>query len=73
MGHCCKGKGPEEREEAALRLYRINKVSALGGNVVKKKDLLARSDREALDRARESPDCPVCEVLRDGQPIGVVL
>lgn len=55
-----------------MRLYRINKVSSLGGNVVKKKDVLARSDREALDRARESPDCPVCEVLRDGQPIGVV-
>lgn len=55
-----------------MRLYRINKVASPGGSVLKKKDVLARSDREALDRAKDSPDCPVCEVLRDGQTIGFV-
>ncbi len=55
-----------------MKLYRINKVTALGGSVVKKKDVLAASDREAVQRARDSSDCPICEVLRDGQPVGVV-
>lgn len=57
---------------SAVRLYRINKVNAVGGNVIKKKDVLASNDREAVETARQSPDCPICEVLRDGQPVGVV-
>jgi hypothetical protein len=56
-----------------VRLYRINKVTAPGGSVIKKKDVLASSDREAVQRARDSDDCPICEVLRDGQPVGVVV
>ena len=56
-----------------MRLYRINKVNALGGSVLKKKDVLASSDREAVQRAEDSVDCPICEVLRDGQPVGVVV
>jgi hypothetical protein len=56
-----------------MKLYRINKVSAPGGNVLKKKDVLAASDREALQRAEDSTDCPVCEVLRDGRPVGLVV
>lgn len=56
-----------------MRLYRINKVAKPGGSVLKKKDLLARSDREALERAKDNPDCPICEVLRDGQAIAVVV
>ena len=55
-----------------MKLYRINKLGGLGGSVLKKKDVLAASDREALKRAEESPDCPVCEVLRDGRPVGMV-
>ena len=55
-----------------MRLYRINKVTALGGSIVKQKDVLAASDREALQRAQDSSDCPICEVLRDGQPVGLV-
>ena len=56
-----------------MKLYRINKVAALGGRVLKKKDVLAASDRQAIERARDSEDCPICEVLRDGQPIGVIV
>ena len=56
-----------------MKLYRINKVTALGGPVLKKKDVLAASDRHAIERARDSEDCPICEVLRDGQPIGAVV
>ena len=55
-----------------MRLYRINKVAAPDGIVLKRRDVLAATDREAVQRARDSVDCPICEVLRDGQPIGVV-
>lgn len=56
-----------------MKLYRINKVAKPGGVVLKKKDVLAATDKEALQRARESSDCPVCDVLRDGQSIGSVV
>jgi hypothetical protein len=56
-----------------MKLYRINKVAKPGGVVVKKKDVLAASDGEALQRAAESDDCPVCEILKDGQRVGAIL
>ena len=56
-----------------MKLYRINKVTALGGSVLKKKDVLAASDRQAIEQARESEDCPICEVLSDGRQIGAVV
>lgn len=55
-----------------MKHYRINKVTAPGGRTLKKHDVLARSDSEALKRAEESDDCPICEVLREGQVIGTV-
>jgi len=58
---------------ARVKLYRINKLTKPGGTVLKKKDVLAASDREALRRADESDDCPVCEVLRDGNPVGSIV
>ena len=57
----------------AVKPYRINKVAKPGGAVLKKKDVLAASDKEALHTAKESPDCPVCDVLRDGQPVGSIV
>ena len=57
---------------AIVKLYRINKVAKPGGPIVKKKDVLARSDKEAVQRAEASPECPVCEVLRDGKVVGMV-
>ena len=56
-----------------MKHYRINKVTHPGGRVLKKHDVLAVSDSEALKRADESPDCPTCEVLRDGQTIGSIV
>ena len=56
-----------------MKLYRINKVTEPGGAVLKKKDVLAASDQDALRTAEENPDCPVCDVLRDGQPIGSIV
>ncbi|MGX7953377.1 hypothetical protein ACWPM1_12520 [Tsuneonella sp. HG249] len=47
-------------------------MTAPGGRTLKKRDVLAASDKEAVDRAEDSPDCPVCEVLRDGNVIGVI-
>lgn len=55
-----------------MKLYRINKVTAPGGNILKRKDVLAASDHEAMKRAEDSVDCPTCEVLRDGRPVGLV-
>ena len=56
-----------------MKLYRINKVEKPGGRPLKKKDVLAKSDTEAMQRAEDSADCPVCDVLRDGQYIGSVV
>jgi hypothetical protein len=56
-----------------MKLYRVNKLAKPGGAVLKKKDVLAASDQEAVQQAAESSDCPICDVLRDGQTIGSVL
>ena len=56
-----------------MKLYRIDKLAKLGGVVLKKKHILAPSDRQAVKQAEDSDDCPVCEVLRDGERVGQVL
>lgn len=56
-----------------MKLYRINKVTKPGGMVLKKKDVLAVSDRDAVRKAADSEDCPVCEVLKDGQQVGSIV
>jgi hypothetical protein len=57
-----------------VKLYRIDKVARLGGIVLKKKHVLARSDNEAIKTAENSADCPTCEVLReDGKRVGSVV
>ena len=55
-----------------MKLYRINKLAKPDGVVVKSRDILAVSDREAVQQATDSADCPVCDVLRNGQPVGSV-
>jgi hypothetical protein len=55
-----------------MKHYRINKLAKPDGVIVKKKDVLAANDREAVQRAAASDDCPVCEVLRDGKIVGQV-
>lgn len=56
-----------------MKLYRVNKLAKPGGAIVKKKHILATSDRQAVEQATDSPDCPVCDVLRDGEKVGSIL
>lgn len=56
-----------------MKLYRVNKLAKPDGVIVKKKDILASSDQQAIKHAADSPDCPVCDVLRDGKKVGSVL
>jgi hypothetical protein len=55
-----------------MRHYRVNKVTEPGGEVLKRKDILASDDAQAIERAGEDEDCPVCDVWRDGKPIGSI-
>jgi hypothetical protein len=59
--------------DCVMKLYRVNKLAKPGGIVIKKKHILAHSDREAVKRAEESDDCPICDVLKDGDKVGQVL
>jgi len=56
-----------------MKLYRVNKLAKPGGIVIKKKHILAASDVQAVKQAEDSPDCPICDVLRDGEKVGQVL
>ena len=56
-----------------MKHYRINKLAKLDGVVVKKKDILARSDADAVRHAADDADCPICDVLRDGKKVGVIV
>jgi hypothetical protein len=55
-----------------MRHYRVNKVAAPGGEVLKRKDILANHDREAVERAKKDEDCPICDVWRDGEKVGSI-
>ena len=55
-----------------MKHYRINKLTGPGGAVIKKKDVLAANDRAAVTEAVASGDCPVCDVLRDGEIVGEI-
>jgi hypothetical protein len=56
-----------------MKLYRIEKLAKPAGMVVKKKHILAPTDRQAVKHAEDSDDCPICDVLRDGRMVGQVL
>jgi hypothetical protein len=56
-----------------MKLYRVNKLAKAGGVVLKKKHILAASDKEAVQQASDSPDCPICDVVRDGEKVGSIL
>jgi hypothetical protein len=55
-----------------MRHYRVNKLASAGGEVVKRKDILAKDDREAVARVENDSDCPICDVWRDGQKVGSI-
>ena len=56
-----------------MKHYRVNKVAKPDGVVLKRKDILARDDRQAMERAAGDSDCPVCEVLHAGKRVGSIL
>jgi hypothetical protein len=56
-----------------MKLYRVDKLAKRGGVVVKKKHILAQSDKHAVEQAANSDDCPVCDVLHNGEKVGQVL
>lgn len=56
-----------------MKLYRIDKLAKLGGMVLKRRHILADNDRQAVKQAEDSPDCPVCDVMRDGEKVGQVV
>ena len=56
-----------------MKHYRVNKLTKPGGAIVKKKDVLAANDAQAVKDAADSDDCPVCDVLRDGKKVGSIV
>ena len=56
-----------------MKLYRVDKLAKPAGVVVKRKHILAGSDRQAVKQAEDSDDCPICDVVRDGRLVGQVL
>jgi len=55
-----------------MKHYRVNKLARVGGAIIKKKDILASSDEQAVQHAADSADCPVCDVMRDGKKVGSI-
>jgi hypothetical protein len=55
-----------------MKHYRVNKLAKPNGIVVKRKDILATNDKQAIQTAAEG-DCPVCEVWHEGKKIGAIL
>ena len=55
-----------------MKHYRVNKVAMPGGAVVKKKDILANNDKQAMQAAAGDADCPTCDVWHAGQKIGSI-
>lgn len=55
-----------------MKHYRVYKLNAPKGRIVKGKDLHADSDAEALQEAGTDEDCPVCEVWQSARKVGVI-
>jgi len=55
-----------------MKHYRVNKLAKPGGVIVKKKDIVAAGDKEAMARAEADPDCPVCDVFQAGKKVGSI-
>lgn len=56
-----------------MKHYRVNKLVKPNGPVIKKRDILANNDREAVEAARQDDDCPICDVLHEGKKVGSIL
>ncbi len=56
-----------------MKHYRVNKLAKPNGAVVKTKDILAGSDKQAVQATRDDPDCPVCDVWHAGKKVGSIV
>lgn len=56
-----------------MKHYRINKLDKRGGQIVKRKDVLANNDKQALADSAADEDCPVCEVWHAGEKVGSIV
>jgi hypothetical protein len=55
-----------------MKHYRVNKLTRPGGKIIKRKDILANNDGEAMQRADRDDDCPVCDVWQGGEQVGSI-
>lgn len=56
-----------------MKHYRVNKVAKPGGEVLKKKDILAANAKDAMRSAAADNDCPVCEIYHAGAKVGSIV
>lgn len=54
-----------------MKLYRVNQISTENGKILKKEDILANDDRQAMNAAAEL-DGPPYEAWREGTKVGTV-
>ena len=57
---------------AGMKHYRVNKLDRHAGSVVKRKDILANNDKQAVEAAARDQDCPICEILHAGEKVGSI-
>ena len=55
-----------------MKHYRVNKLTRPDGAIVKRKDILASNDKQAIARAESDEDCPVCDVWHAGTKVGSI-
>ena len=55
-----------------MKHYRVNKLARADGPIAKRKDILAADDREAMRVVENDPECPICDVYRDGRKVGSI-
>jgi aspartyl/glutamyl-tRNA(Asn/Gln) amidotransferase C subunit len=55
-----------------MKHYRVNKLTGPGGAVIKKKDVVAPNDRQAVKDAADSDDCRSARSTVTGQKVGSI-
>jgi hypothetical protein len=55
-----------------MKHYRVNKLTQPDGAVVKRKDILASNDQQAIARAESDEDCPACQTSHTGTKVGSI-
>jgi hypothetical protein len=55
-----------------VKHYRVYKLSEPKGRIVKGKDIHAVHDADALRKAEQDEECPVCEVWQGAKKVGAI-